>query len=219
MKEAISLIRVLIWTGLIALTAAIWTRPSRPSSTKDRIARLSDPLVIRNRVYQTDGASSVRLDVYVPRPIFRPVGGHAPFPAVLAIHGGSWVGGSKSLYGPQLRTVGQGGICRLRGRLPTRPARCSELATGARRPARRGSVDSRPCGRIPRRSRQDRRPRLIGRRKPCLAAGKPSRHVRSGRGFQSGSGGCQLLCTIGPRNTRGQPEAQTRARLALHGNR
>src|SRR4051794_10705997 len=106
MKKATFLIRFLIWAGLIALTAVICARPSRPS---DRIARLGDPTVIRNRVYRTDGTSSVRLDIYVPHPIFRPVGGHAPFPAVLAIHGGSWVGGSKSLYGPQLERLATAG--------------------------------------------------------------------------------------------------------------
>jgi acetyl esterase/lipase len=106
MKKATFLIRFLSWTGLIALTVAIWARPSRPS---DRIARFADPLVIRNRVYRTHGANSVRLDVYVPRPNFQPRGNQPRLPAVLAIPGGSWIGGSKSLYGPQLERLANAG--------------------------------------------------------------------------------------------------------------
>ena len=106
MKKVTLLIRFLIWAGLIALTAVVSARPSRPS---DRIARLADPWVIRNLVYRTVGANSVRLDVYVPRPIFRPPGKQPRLPAVLAIHGGSWIGGSKSLYGPQLARLAQAG--------------------------------------------------------------------------------------------------------------
>jgi acetyl esterase/lipase len=106
MKRTILLIRFLIWTGLIGLTAAIWARPSRPS---DRLAETSGLSVIKNRVYRTDGADSVRLDVYVPHPNFRPPGKQPRLPAVLAIHGGSWVGGSKSLYGPQLAPLAKAG--------------------------------------------------------------------------------------------------------------
>jgi acetyl esterase/lipase len=105
-KKARFLSRFLIWAGLFALTVAIWARPSRSS---DRIARIADPLVIRNRVYRTHGANSLRLDIYVPRPIFRPAGKQPRLPAVLAIHGGSWVGGSKSGYGPQLARLVKAG--------------------------------------------------------------------------------------------------------------
>jgi acetyl esterase/lipase len=106
LKKPIVLIRLLIWTGLIGLMAAIWVRSSRSLARNSDLAGLS---VIRNRVYRMDGANSVRLDVYIPRPVFRPVGGRIRLPAVLAIHGGSWVGGSKSLYGPQLARLANAG--------------------------------------------------------------------------------------------------------------
>ena len=129
MKKATFLIRFLIWMGLIGLTAAIWARPSRPSDRTCTI--LAGPSVIRNRVYRTDGANSVRLDVYMPRPIFRPVGEHASTSRG-ARHSRRKLGRRiEVVIRSSARAVGKGGIRRLRGRLPTRPARCSELARGA----------------------------------------------------------------------------------------
>jgi acetyl esterase/lipase len=98
------LIRCLFWMGLIGLTAAIWARSSRSKGGNPDTAGV---VVIKNRVYRTDGASPMRLDVYMLPPGARQAG--ARVPAVLAIHGGSWVGGSKAEYGPQLARLAQAG--------------------------------------------------------------------------------------------------------------
>ena len=152
----------------------------------------------------------------MPRPVFRPVGEQPRLPAVLAIHGGSWVGGSKSLYGPQLARLAKAGYVvfaadyRLaRPGAPSWPEALDDLRAAVRwirvhadeyhvDPERIVALGSSAGG--------------------CLALllGSLPARVRSGRGFQPGAGGRQLLRTVGPRSTRGQPKAQTRACLALH---
>jgi acetyl esterase/lipase len=106
MTKPTLLIRCLFWMGLIGLAAAIWARPSRSKGRNPDTAGL---VVIKNRVYRTDGARPVRLDVYMLPSGSRPDGDRARLPAVLAIHGGSWVGGSKTEYGPQLARLAKAG--------------------------------------------------------------------------------------------------------------
>ena len=99
-------IRLLAWTSILALTAGMWgsSAPIGGSKTDH-----SDPVVIRDLVYR-EGHDHARLDVYSPPP--RTPGSVHPgrYPAVLAIHGGSWIGGSKSEYGPQSSRLARHGL-------------------------------------------------------------------------------------------------------------
>ena len=65
--------------------------------------------MIRDLVYR-EGHGHARLDVYSPSA--QPSGSvhRGRYPAVLAIHGGSWVGGSKSEYGPQVSRLARHGL-------------------------------------------------------------------------------------------------------------
>ena len=70
--------------------------------------------VLRDRTYRVDGTRRAKVDVYAPEGPAHGPGNHLPGrhlrrPAVLAIHGGSWVGGSKTDYGPQLARLAERG--------------------------------------------------------------------------------------------------------------
>jgi len=89
------LVHAIVWLGLIALTGFGWrmaTPASGPAGAMGGVTLLED------RVYRTAGTRRVTLDVYLP-----PTGSNAAAPAspraaVIAIHGGSWIGGSMTDY-------------------------------------------------------------------------------------------------------------------------
>jgi len=60
-------------------------------------------------VYLTAGCRRTRLDVYFPDAAGTQSGNRSPYPGVLAIHGGSWTGGSRSEYGPQVARLAKCG--------------------------------------------------------------------------------------------------------------
>jgi acetyl esterase/lipase len=106
MKRLTLIVRFLIWISVIGLAAGLWARSPLVAEQKANTAGLS---VLKNRVYRTDGAYVGRLDVYLPSPAASTPDDHARRPAVLAIHGGSWIGGSKEEYGPQVVRLASAG--------------------------------------------------------------------------------------------------------------
>jgi acetyl esterase/lipase len=84
-------LRILAWGVLLGVTGLL---------VRGEVAR--DPLpgslvAYTDLVYRRAGGRTERLDVYVPARVPPPGG----WPAVLAIHGGGWRGGSKRDYGPR----------------------------------------------------------------------------------------------------------------------
>jgi acetyl esterase/lipase len=100
-------LRVLAWVGLIA--GGVWLR----SNNFRRVSEIPGPpadRAHRDVVYRYHKSHRARLDIYLPP---GQAGGRTEsdrYPAVLAIHGGSWVGGSKSIYGPQVARIAQAGF-------------------------------------------------------------------------------------------------------------
>lgn len=82
----VGLIRTTAWFVLLGATAVLVHAEAERSVPRKGVSEHSD------LVYRTEGGREVRLDLYLPdRPA--PHGGR---PAVIAIHGGGWRGGSKS---------------------------------------------------------------------------------------------------------------------------
>ena len=99
MRKIWFIVHALGWMSVVGLFAWLWFRdPLLTSTTADR----EDRTILRDRAYRMTASGAVKLDVYLPpnRPV--QAGCSGLLPGVLAIHGGSWIGGSKSEYGPQL---------------------------------------------------------------------------------------------------------------------
>jgi acetyl esterase/lipase len=94
------------WTALLAATATLklW-HPAQAGSTADQ----SGLEVTRNLVYW-HGVSHAKLDVYAPPAWSSAAEPPGRLPAVVAIHGGSWEGGSRSEYGPQVARLARHGF-------------------------------------------------------------------------------------------------------------
>jgi acetyl esterase/lipase len=84
-----------VWLGLVCLTVWAWRTP--PIADRPDWEALGVSLT-EGRVYRTSDARELTLDVYRPVPTLNASGADRPRPAVLAIHGGSWNGGSMSAY-------------------------------------------------------------------------------------------------------------------------
>jgi acetyl esterase/lipase len=86
-----------IWLVLTAVTAWVWAASDRAF----RRAEVRSAVVVReDLVYRTIGSDRLSLDVYQPPEGVLPAGAVMRRPAILAIHGGSWIGGSKRLFRP-----------------------------------------------------------------------------------------------------------------------
>src|SRR5208337_1382290 len=99
MRKIWFIVHALGWLSVVGLVAWLWFRdPLLTSTTAGR----EDQTILRDRAYRMTASGAVKLDVYLPpnRPV--QAGSSGLLPGVLAIHGGSWIGGSKSEYGPQL---------------------------------------------------------------------------------------------------------------------
>jgi acetyl esterase/lipase len=94
------------WTALVAAVATMWFRHTVPGGSS---AGLSDLTVIRNLAYR-HGDSHAKLDVYAPSAWSSSAERPGRFPAIVAIHGGSWQGGSRSEYGPQVARLARHGF-------------------------------------------------------------------------------------------------------------
>jgi acetyl esterase/lipase len=95
MRTAGLTIRLVVWTGIVLFIAWVW-RKTGPVPGPDW-TRLGITL-IKDKLYRTDGPWRLTLDLYVRANASR---GREPprlRPVVIAIHGGSWYGGTKVIY-------------------------------------------------------------------------------------------------------------------------
>ncbi len=94
-----AIIRAGAWLAVLAATAWVWT--SRPTP--------ADPFegldVVRDVAYRDVDGRPLRLDLLLP-----PETSDAPRPLLVAIHGGSWIGGSRRDYAPQFADLVRGGL-------------------------------------------------------------------------------------------------------------
>jgi acetyl esterase/lipase len=97
---------LLSWIGVLGATVWVWTHDPR---SKAAMAERAGIVVQQNLVYRDTGARTARLDIYLPAgPIKSP--DHVSLrPGVLAIHGGSWTGGSRYEYGAQVARLARYG--------------------------------------------------------------------------------------------------------------
>ncbi|APW59823.1 alpha/beta hydrolase [Paludisphaera borealis] len=91
-----------------AATAWVWAgaaeKPTEPPLPEGVV-------VIRDLTYRYFGEQRLALDLYLPADAGPPTAGTGELrPAIVAVHGGSWVGGSKRDYGPQFARFAEHGI-------------------------------------------------------------------------------------------------------------
>jgi acetyl esterase/lipase len=85
------------WLSLTAVTAWVWAASDRAF----RRVEVSSPVVVREDIaYSSPGGHRLSLDVYLPPAGTTSLAPGPGRPAILAIHGGSWIGGSKRLFRP-----------------------------------------------------------------------------------------------------------------------
>jgi acetyl esterase/lipase len=87
--RVIGVLRILAWAALLAVTGLLVRGEAARDPLPGGLAAYPD------LVYRRAGHRTERLDVYVPTRVPPPGG----WPAVLAVHGGGWRGGSKRDYG------------------------------------------------------------------------------------------------------------------------
>ena len=99
MRRIRFIVHALGWMSVVGLFAWLWFRdPLLTATTAGREGQT----ILRDRVYRMTASGAAKLDVYLPPNGPVQAGSSGLLPGVLAIHGGSWIGGSKSEYGPQL---------------------------------------------------------------------------------------------------------------------
>jgi acetyl esterase/lipase len=107
MRKLSLIVHLLIWVSLAGLLAWLWFHDPVPAAaTASRV----NQIIFRDRTYRVDKSGSAKLDVYVPASRNPRTGGSDRLPGVLAIHGGSWTGGSKLDYGPQVARLTRHGF-------------------------------------------------------------------------------------------------------------
>ncbi len=93
MRTAVIATRTVAWLGLAAFTAWVWYRSPPPKPPPWVRAGVT---LQKDQVYQRVGSEPLKLDVYLP-PTADGRGGPERRPAVIAVHGGSWIAGSRLL--------------------------------------------------------------------------------------------------------------------------
>src|SRR5690606_29113312 len=96
---AMTIIRAIGWLATLAATAAVWAS-WRP--TADPFAGL---VVVRDATYRVVDGRPLRLDLLLPS---GPA--DSPRPLAVAVHGGSWTGGSRRDYAPQFADLAREGL-------------------------------------------------------------------------------------------------------------
>lgn len=94
------------WMGILATTAWVWLSDPR---LREPLGESAGTVVVRDQVYRAAGPHSAKLDVYLPPAQPGQLGNRSRLPGVLAIHGGSWTGGSRSEYGLQVARLAKHG--------------------------------------------------------------------------------------------------------------
>jgi acetyl esterase/lipase len=93
MRRTLVILHAPAWLAVLATTAWVWAASDRA------FRRLEVPSAVGVRQdvrYRSAAGQHLSLDIYLP-PSEAPASGR---PAILAIHGGSWIGGSKRLFRP-----------------------------------------------------------------------------------------------------------------------
>jgi acetyl esterase/lipase len=101
MRKAASL-RSLVWIAVTIATIGVW-RASAEKSTEPPLPE--GVSVIRDQTYRVIDSRRLALDLYVADQPER-----SDRPAFIALHGGSWTGGSKRDYGPQFARLARNGF-------------------------------------------------------------------------------------------------------------
>jgi acetyl esterase/lipase len=95
MRRSLFLLHAASWLVLTAITAWVWAGSDRAF----RRAEVPSAVIVRQDVpYRATGGQRLSLDIYLPPA--GTSGSRVGRPAILAIHGGSWIGGSKRLFRP-----------------------------------------------------------------------------------------------------------------------
>jgi acetyl esterase/lipase len=96
------LVHATLWVALTAVTAWVWVISDRAF----RRAEVPSSVVLSKDVaYRVIDGRRLSLDVYLPPGGAGPALPGPARPAILAIHGGSWIGGSKRLFRPSPRNT------------------------------------------------------------------------------------------------------------------
>jgi len=95
-------LHAIAWMLATAATAAAWSSSSPAGRGDD----LDGVTIRRDLVYRRAAGGPLRLDLMEPE---RPAD-VGPLPILVAVHGGSWTGGSKRMYGPQFAPLARSGI-------------------------------------------------------------------------------------------------------------
>jgi acetyl esterase/lipase len=95
MRAIPSRVHLVAWLVVTLLT--VWSWKAAPTSRQPDWNGLG-VLLIEGRVYRTAGSRSSTLDVYLPAQASKTSGSDRLRPAVIAVHGGSWNGGSMTSF-------------------------------------------------------------------------------------------------------------------------
>src|SRR5271165_4779215 len=99
MRRIRFIVHALGWMSVVGLFAWLWFRdPLLTATTAGREGQT----ILRDRVYRMTASGAAKLDVYLPPNGPVQAGSSGLLPGVLAIHGGNWIGGSRSEYGSQV---------------------------------------------------------------------------------------------------------------------
>ncbi len=113
-------IETITWLLLFWCVARLWAVDPRVQA--EALAR-ADATIVKDRIYGVEGTTALLLDVYMPPERAARGPQLRRRPGLLAIHGGSWSGGSRSLYGPQVaRLASQGYVVFVADYRLSRPA-------------------------------------------------------------------------------------------------
>jgi acetyl esterase/lipase len=104
--------RLIVWLGVTLLT--VWAAATAPTVHSPDWAAIGVSLE-KDRVYRTIDSRRATLDVYRPADVMDALGSGRLRPAVIAVHGGSWIGGSKTTFRHDSQytviRLAQGGMC------------------------------------------------------------------------------------------------------------
>lgn len=100
MRSVTSVLRGSCWLLALLSTVHIGMGSRNP-----QIHDLSGIAVVRDVTFGSTGGEILALDLYLPTASFQ-----APRPLAIAVHGGSWTGGSRRDYGPQFAGLVREGV-------------------------------------------------------------------------------------------------------------
>lgn len=93
-RATLIICRIVAWGGIAAFTAWVWRAVPAPES----LLSGTGVTLVEATVGGQQGEAQTTLDIYLPPAELSPSWGKRGHPAVLAIHGGSWIGGSRVVY-------------------------------------------------------------------------------------------------------------------------